>query len=154
MLAARVPECQHKESAVLSLVVDEVPDATEKEAPYTWSSRSFILCSHTWLLGQQGNSFAEVGADRSWSLLELATRVSAAMGVVPDIQHLPARHEVQHAHSTHDKVRRVFGVRPETTLEDGLSVMAAWVREQGARTSAPFAHLEITRNMPPAWLPS
>lgn len=100
------------------------------------------------------NQTFNVGADRSWSLLELATRVSAAMGVAADVEHLPARHEVQHAHSTHDKVRRVFGVRPETTLEDGLSVMAAWVREQGARTSAPFAHLEITRNMPPAWLPS
>jgi UDP-glucose 4-epimerase len=100
------------------------------------------------------NQTFNVGADRSWSLLELASRVSEAMGVARQLQHLPARHEVQHAHSTHDKLRRVFGDRPQTTLEDGLSTMAAWVRDQGARTSSPFAQLEITKNIPPAWLPS
>jgi hypothetical protein len=45
----------------------------------------------------------------------------------------------------------VFGERPETTLDDGLRTMAAWVRERGARSSAPFRDIEVTRNLPAAW---
>jgi hypothetical protein len=29
--------------------------------------------------------------------------------------------------------------------------MAAWVREHGARTSAPFDGIEVTRNLPASW---
>ncbi len=100
------------------------------------------------------NQTFNVGADRVWSLVELANEVAKAMGVAPSLLHLPARHEVQHAHSSHDKLRRVFGDRPQTSLQDGLQVMAAWVREHGARASGPFKELEITKNLPPAWLPS
>ena len=39
------------------------------------------------------------------SLNDLAARVAAAMGVAPAIAHLPARHEVLHAHSSHAKMR-------------------------------------------------
>jgi UDP-glucose 4-epimerase len=73
------------------------------------------------------------------------------MGVTPNIEHLDARHEVQHAHSSHEKVRRVFGARPQTSLAEGLARMAAWVREHGARTSAPFDGIEVTRNLPASW---
>jgi UDP-glucose 4-epimerase len=100
------------------------------------------------------NQTFNVGADRAWSLVDLAGMVAAAMGVPPEVRHLPPRHEVQHAHSTHDKLRRVFGDRGETGLEEGLRVMAAWVRERGARSSAPFAELEITKNLPSAWRPA
>ena len=73
------------------------------------------------------------------------------MGVVPQIEHLDARHEVQHAHSTHDRARRVFGNRDQTTLPAGLARMAAWVRAYGARSSAAFEGIEITRQLPAAW---
>ena len=46
---------------------------------------------------------------------------------------------------------RVFGERPQTPLEDGLARMAAWVREHGARPSAPFDGIEILKNLPAAW---
>ena len=78
-------------------------------------------------------------------------RVATAMGVEPRIAYLEARQEVRHAHSSHDNVRRVFGDRPHTTLDDGLRTMAAWVRERGARSSAPFRDIEVTRNLPAAW---
>ena len=97
------------------------------------------------------NETFNVGADRPYSLLQLATAVAEAMGVRPAIEHLDARHEVQHAHSSHDKVRRVFGARPHTALADGLGRMAAWVRVHGARTSAPFDGIEVTRNLPASW---
>jgi UDP-glucose 4-epimerase len=97
------------------------------------------------------NDVFNVGADEPCALNDLAVRVAAAMGVEPRIRHLAARHEVQHAHSNHEKVRRVFGARPTTPLDEGLRVMAAWVREQGARSTPPFKDIEVTKNLPSVW---
>jgi UDP-glucose 4-epimerase len=98
------------------------------------------------------NQVFNVGADRPYALNDLAGRVAAAMGVAPAIVHLAARHEVQHAHASHDKVRRVFGAGEPVALDAGLARMAAWVRQHGAQSSAPFAGIEITRNLPASWL--
>lgn len=57
-------------------------------------------------------------------------------------QYLPARHEVQHAYSSHDKVARIFGYPPRDSLEDGIHRMASWVKKAGAR---PWR----TGNLPP-----
>ena len=97
------------------------------------------------------NQTFNVGADQPYSLLQLATAVAKAMGVAPEVSHLEARHEVQHAHSTHDKARSTFGARPQTSLDEGLARMAAWVREHGARTSAAFESIEVTKNLPASW---
>jgi UDP-glucose 4-epimerase len=97
------------------------------------------------------NEAFNVGADQPYTLNELAGQVAAAMGVEPRVVHLPARHEVQHAHSDHEKLRRVFGARQTTSLERGLESMAAWVKKHGARTSAPFDGIEVTKNLPKIW---
>jgi UDP-glucose 4-epimerase len=92
-----------------------------------------------------------IGADETCTLNELARKVAAAMGVEPRVTHLPARQEVHDAHSNHEKIRRVFGDRPTTSLDEGLRVMAAWVKAQGARSSPPFEGIEVTKNLPPSW---
>jgi len=97
------------------------------------------------------NETFNIGADEPRSLLQLAGAVAAAMGVAPDIVHLDARHEVQHAHSSHEKARRAFRSRPQTSLEEGLERMASWVRAHGSRTGTPFEGIEITRNLPSSW---
>ena len=97
------------------------------------------------------NQTFNIGADQPYSLLQLATAVSAAMGLPSHVTHLEARREVRHAHSSHDKARRVFGPRPQTSLEEGLGRMAAWVRQHGARTSAAFDGIEIAKNLPASW---
>ncbi len=97
------------------------------------------------------NQTFNVGADQPYSLLQLANAVAAAMGVAPRLQHLDPRHEVQHAHSLHEKVRQVFGSRPQITLAEGLARMAVWVRAHGARSSAAFEGIEITKQLPAAW---
>jgi UDP-glucose 4-epimerase len=97
------------------------------------------------------NEVFNIGADRPYSLNDLAPAVAGAMGVTADVVHLPARLEVQHAYSAHDKIRGVFGERAETCLQDGLEQMAAWVRRHGARQSAPFTGIEILKNLPTAW---
>jgi len=97
------------------------------------------------------NQTFNVGADQPYSLLQLANAVAAAMGVPPRLHHLDPRHEVQHAHSSHEKARLVFGNRPQITLTEGLARMATWVRAHGARSSAAFEDIEITKQLPAAW---
>ncbi len=98
------------------------------------------------------NRVFNVGADEPWTLNELARRVAAAMGVQPRVRHLPARMEVQHAHSAHDRLREVFGARAATSLDEGLEAMARWVRTRGPQPSTPFGAIEVTKNLPASWL--
>lgn len=98
------------------------------------------------------NEVFNLGADQPYTVRELAERVAQAMGVEPKIRFLPARNEVLHAYSAHDKMRRVFGQRPMHSLDEGLAAMAAWVRQRGARRSQKFRQIEIERNLPPVWL--
>lgn len=98
------------------------------------------------------NQVFNVGADTPYSVNQLATAIAAAMGVEPDIVHLPPRNEVQDAYSSHEKVARIFGQREPYRLDEGLSRMAAWVKDHGARSSQKFGHIEVTKNFPKAWL--
>jgi UDP-glucose 4-epimerase len=98
------------------------------------------------------NQIFNIGADASCDVRELAKRVARAMGVKWNIVHLPKRNEVPHAYSAHDKVRRIFGERKVTSLDEGLRAMAAWVKERGPRTTQAFESIEVLRDMPPAWL--
>lgn len=97
------------------------------------------------------NRVFNIGADTPYSLNVLAERVAAAMQVAPSVVHLPARNEVQHVHASHARIREVFGERPQVSLDEGLVRMAAWVRQHGARTSAPFSGIEIEKGLPPSW---
>lgn len=98
------------------------------------------------------NQIFNIGADQPYSVNQLAQSVAQAMGVTPNIIHLPARNEVFTAYSAHDKVRRVFGDRKLHSLEEGLDRMAGWVKEHGARTSQEFKAIEVLKNLPKAWV--
>lgn len=100
------------------------------------------------------NQIFNIGADKPYTINALARHISQAMGAQPDITYVPARNEVVHAYSAHDKVQRVFGPRPLTPLEEGVARMAAWVRQHGARQSREFEGIEVMKNFPQAWLPS
>jgi UDP-glucose 4-epimerase len=97
------------------------------------------------------NQIFNVGADQAYSLNELARRVARAMGVAPEVVHLPARQEVRHAYSSHDKVRRMFADHRVTDLDQGLATMAAWAKQHGPRKSTPFTSIEVLKNLPSAW---
>ena len=98
------------------------------------------------------NQVFNIGADQHYSVNELAEAVARAMGVEPHIAHLPARNEVMHAYSSHEKIRNVFGSRELVSLERGLWRMAEWVKAYGARSSRKFGEIEIEKNFPKAWL--
>ncbi len=98
------------------------------------------------------NEVFNVGADRAYSILELAETIATAFEVPVNIEHLPPRNEVIHAFSSHAKVRDVFGNMTPVPLEDGIAEMAKWAREKGPRPPVQFKEpIEIAINLPPSW---
>ncbi|HSY43427.1 MAG TPA: NAD-dependent epimerase/dehydratase family protein [Candidatus Acidoferrum sp.] len=98
------------------------------------------------------NQVFNVGADKPYSVNELATVVVKAMGAKSEIKHLEARNEVVHAYSAHEKVHQHFGdLIKNVSLADGVARMAAWAKKAGARQGKPFEGIEVSKNMPPSW---
>lgn len=97
------------------------------------------------------NQVFNIGADKPYSVNELAEVVSREFGVEPNIRYLAARNEVLHAYSDHTKAHRVFGDPTGISLEQGIARMAAWARRVGARQSQEFGNIEITEKLPESW---
>lgn len=98
------------------------------------------------------NQVFNVGADKPYSVNELAEVVMAAMGKKGKINHLEARNEVIDAYSSHDKVKRCFvDIIKNVPLEEGVKRMAEWAKKTGARQGKPFEGIEVLKNMPPSW---
>lgn len=98
------------------------------------------------------NQVFNVGADRPYSVLELANVIAKAMGVAPRIRHLDARNEVVNAFSSHEKVKSVFGdLIQNVPLEAGVAGMADWAKRMGPRSSKPFSGVEVMKNLPASW---
>ena len=100
------------------------------------------------------NQVFNVGADQPYTLNELAAAVAEAMGISPDVRHLPPRNEVQHAVSEHAKLRCFFDTKEPTSLREGLSKMATWVLDLHAKNSftpVVFSDIEVKKNLPKSW---
>jgi len=92
-----------------------------------------------------------VGGDQPYTVNELARAVSRAMGVAPNIRYLAERNEVKHAFASHAKVRKFFDLPAPVSLEEGVSRMAAWVKQVGSRSTRDFAAIEIPYGLPEGW---
>jgi UDP-glucose 4-epimerase len=105
-------------------------------------------------IGRRGsyNEVFNVGADKPYSVNELADVVARAMGAPLQVNRLDARNEVVHAYSAHDKVRKHFGdLIKNVSLDEGVAKMADWAKKAGARQGKPFDGIEIRKNLPPSW---
>ncbi len=98
------------------------------------------------------NQIFNIGADNPVSVRVLAQMVMDAMKIEGEIRSLPPRNEVMHAHSSHEKASKVFGNSSTVSLQEGLTRMALWVKEHGARKTAKFENIEIHEKLPPLWL--
>jgi UDP-glucose 4-epimerase len=92
-----------------------------------------------------------IGADRPYSVMELASVVAHAFGVEPKIEHLPPRNEVVDAYASHEKVRAFFGETQPVSLEIGIGRMADWARAKGPRSTPEFEGVEVWKNFPAGW---
>jgi len=99
------------------------------------------------------NEVFNIGADKDYTVNELATSVMKAMNITGELKHLPARNEVVHAYSDHSKMREIFGINEQSTsIDKGLEHMAKWVSQVGSRASSKFENIEILEKLPPSWL--
>ena len=92
-----------------------------------------------------------VGGDIPYSVNELAQTVCEVMNTQTDIIHLPARNEVKHAYSSHEKIHQYFELPEPVELKSGLTRMAEWVRLVGARKTSNFTAIEIPFGLPAGW---
>jgi len=97
------------------------------------------------------NEVFNIGADKPYTVNELATVVCEEFGVEPNITYLSARNEVLHAYSDHTKAHSIFGSPTGIDLKEGIARMAAWARVVGARQSQEFGNIEITEKLPDGW---
>jgi UDP-glucose 4-epimerase len=97
------------------------------------------------------NQVFNIGADKPYTVNELAKVVSAQFGVEPDIKYLSARNEVMHAYSDHTRAHKVFGAPTGIDLKEGIARMAEWAKRVGARQSQEFDNIEITEKLPDGW---
>ena len=103
------------------------------------------------LLPEAYNKVFNVGADKPYTINELADVVCRHFQVDPDMSYLPARAEVMHAFSDHSKARGVFGDPSTITLDDGIKRMAEWAKKTGSRKGQEFKNIEIREKMPAGW---
>lgn len=99
------------------------------------------------------NQVFNIGADKPYTVNELAQVVARHFGVEPNIKYLQARKEVLHAYSDHAKAHKIFNIRNTVGLNEGIGTMAAWAKRVGARKSKEFENIEIYENLPEGWNP-
>ena len=97
------------------------------------------------------NQVFNIGADKPFTVNELATIVCREFNVEPDINYLKARNEVLHAYSDHAKAHQVFGDPTGIDLQEGIARMAAWAKKVGARQGQEFSNIEIREKLPQGW---
>ena len=99
------------------------------------------------------NQVFNIGADKDYTVNELATTVMEAMGIKGTLQHLPARNEVVHAYSDHSKAKKYFSINGSNfvSLREGVTKMATWAKKVGVRSSSTFNNIEITEKLPSSW---
>jgi len=98
------------------------------------------------------NQIINVGADKDYTVKELATTVMEAMNLKGELRYLPSRNEVLHAYSDHSKAKAIFGDSANTSLIGGLKKMETWAKTTGIKKSAKFENIELTEKLPSFWL--
>ena len=75
-----------------------------------------------------------LGESRTVSLARLVEVLSAALGVEPRIERLPAQPgDVSRTFADVGKARELLGYRPEVAFEEGIERFVRWFRDEGAR---------------------
>jgi len=97
------------------------------------------------------NQVFNIGGKAVTTVKELAYSVADAMKSKVEISELQARKEAKHAYADQSKFKQIFNPKSETPLEEGLSKMATWVRQNGLRSSKDFNNIEIDKNLPTSW---
>lgn len=102
-------------------------------------------------IGQARNQTINLGAGTPYTLNQLAEEVIRVMGVEVSPIHVPPRTEIKHAHCLNEKAKRILGYEDKTSLQEGLSRMAAWAKTVGPQQPTVWEGYELTKNLPEFW---
>lgn len=97
------------------------------------------------------NQIFNIGADKYYTINQLAYSVMRSLKKNGKISYLPFRKEVEHVFSDHSKARKVFNINDFVSLDNGLDLMASWAIKVGVRKSKKFDAIEITEKLPANW---
>lgn len=103
------------------------------------------------LIDKAINKVFNIGADKEFSVNQLANVVMDALNIKSEIRYLPPRNEVLNAYSDHSLARNTFGINSYTPLEQGVKLMAEWVKNVGVRKTPFFKNIELYQNLPSIW---
>jgi UDP-glucose 4-epimerase len=109
-----------------------------------------VIAKSPFVLAAENQVF-NIGADKPYTVLELASEVSKAFEKPLNLKHLPPRNEVVHAFSDHSKLTHTFGLGSSITLEEGIRRMADWVKSKGPAVPVQFKNIEIREKLPEGW---
>ena len=123
----------------------------EQKRAFSYISDVAPVIAHSVFEQKAYNQVFNIGADKEYSINDLARAVLKAMNSKNEIQYLSARKEVVNAYSSHDKVKRVFSYEPRVDLEEGICRMAEWAKKAGAKKGKEFSNIEVSRNLPDSW---
>lgn len=97
------------------------------------------------------NQIFNIGSDTPTTVCQLAQEIGSAMQSDIQIDHLQQREEVVHAYSDHSKFVSIFSPLQQIQLPEGILKMVKWIQNHGARESAVFEEIEISKNLPDSW---
>jgi dTDP-L-rhamnose 4-epimerase len=87
-----------------------------------------------------------VGSGRSFTVLEVAERLAAAIGcedVEPEVTERYRVGDIRHCFADIGKARRILGYEPQVGFEDGLAELAEWLEGQIAHDRVTEASAEL-----------
>lgn len=100
------------------------------------------------------NATFNVGGDEPLTVLELAKRISSLFDLEPNIEFLPARKEVQHAHASHERARAAFPEAYDQALNLNVGLQETVGSFKGQTipeaTECPSA-IELPERLPLSW---
>lgn len=91
-----------------------------------------------------------LGGKRHISLNEAVKFIEKITGKT-ERKYLEKRHEVKHAWCSYEKSERVLGYKEHVTLEQGLTLMWEWAKEQPKRDRVYWKEYELEKNIYSYW---
>ncbi|MBL0882574.1 MAG: NAD-dependent epimerase/dehydratase family protein [Chitinophagaceae bacterium] len=92
-----------------------------------------------------------LGSSVETSILEAATILKEVIGENASIQFLEQRHEVKNAYSTHERSVELLGYEDKTSLQQGLTIMWAWAKQQPERVQKAWESYELDNGIYGFW---
>jgi dTDP-L-rhamnose 4-epimerase len=84
--------------------------------------------------GAEGQAL-NIGSGRSFTVLEIAERLADVLGrggLAPEITGKYRVGDIRHCFADIERARQVLGYEPETSFNEGVEELAAWLENRGA----------------------